>query len=416
MPDYNGYFLKVSLANGTTAMVRDYDLNDLLATKGALITASGTPADNGIARLMAIPANPEDEGKVLQLNNGLPSWASASAASGVNDADLYIQLNNGTATKLFSANSANAATLSFAEGTTNGAIAISDGSSTVNIPIHGLGDAAYTSITNLENTLVSDDFAKKSDIGDANLVLSLNGVTSTLFTANTTVPSSLSFAEGSTNGAIAVNGTAILVHGLGSAAYAETSDFDEAGTAATAEQNAKDYADNLIAGLGSVMEVKGTTTTVPTSTTGNETGDVWIISNPSNPDDEHNGEEYVWTGEAWEMMGKNNIDLSEYTKTEDLGALALKDSVSVPANTFVTGISATTAVENISAINQSVYSLTAYTPGSDAQLVVTDGVLSLSGGVAPIITRTQVNPASITITHNTYSAIKNSAVIPLTLS
>lgn len=40
-----------------------------------------------------------------------------------------------------------------------------------------------------------------------------------------------SVAEGSTNGTIAVDGTDVVVHGLGSAAYASTSDFDATGSA-----------------------------------------------------------------------------------------------------------------------------------------------------------------------------------------
>ena len=44
-----------------------------------------------------------------------------------------------------------------------------------------------------------------------------------------------SIAEGTANGTIAVNGKDVKVHGLGSAAYAETTAFDEAGAAAKAQ-------------------------------------------------------------------------------------------------------------------------------------------------------------------------------------
>ena len=43
-----------------------------------------------------------------------------------------------------------------------------------------------------------------------------------------------SIAEGSTNGTVSVDGTDVSVHGLGSAAYANTSAFDASGTASTA--------------------------------------------------------------------------------------------------------------------------------------------------------------------------------------
>lgn len=50
-------------------------------------------------------------------------------------------------------------------------------------------------------------------------------------------------AESTVNGSILVDGKEVAVHGLGSAAYVNTDDFDAAGSAATAETNAKAYTD-----------------------------------------------------------------------------------------------------------------------------------------------------------------------------
>ena len=50
-------------------------------------------------------------------------------------------------------------------------------------------------------------------------------------------------AESTVNGSILVDGKEVAVHGLGSAAYANTDDFDAHGSAATAESNAKKYTD-----------------------------------------------------------------------------------------------------------------------------------------------------------------------------
>lgn len=52
--------------------------------------------------------------------------------------------------------------------------------------------------------------------------------------------------SGSVNGTIAVKGTDVAVKGLGSAAFADTSAFDAAGSANTALDNAKKYADDKI--------------------------------------------------------------------------------------------------------------------------------------------------------------------------
>ena len=53
-------------------------------------------------------------------------------------------------------------------------------------------------------------------------------------------------ATGATNGSISVKGTDIAVKGLGSAAYTEATAYDVSGAAATAEANAKAYADKEI--------------------------------------------------------------------------------------------------------------------------------------------------------------------------
>ena len=53
--------------------------------------------------------------------------------------------------------------------------------------------------------------------------------------------------EGAANGTIAVKGTDVSVHGLGSAAFTASSAYDKAGAAATAETNAKKHAEDKIA-------------------------------------------------------------------------------------------------------------------------------------------------------------------------
>ena len=416
------YFLQVKLSDNTQSKVRDAEIDALMQTKGAILTSNGI--SNNLANFTSIAAGATNQ--ILAMGSaGLPVWTSASAAAGVNDANLDIKLNSANATKLFSANSNTAATLSF--------------------------------------------------------------------------------ASGSTDGSIAINGTNVSITGLKSAAFQETTAFDAAGAAATAEQNAKNYADGLISGLGSVMEVKGTTTTVPTSTTGNETGDVWIVSNPGN---EHNGEEYVWTGSAWELMGKNDIDLSGYVaksdvvpsvtsgvalatiggqtiyapaaaaqqqadwaqatttsvtfiknkpdlsvyaKTTDLSdyvtkdsvvpgvtsgislgtvggttiympsaaslsstlglkGLAFKDNVSVPANTFVTNITSTANNQDVVGIGATGASKISAFTGGAAAFTVENGVLSLDYTPATLTYGNATTSTLATINVNNYTATKNSAM------
>lgn len=103
-----------------------------------------------------------------------------------------------------------------AEGATNGTIAV-DGK---DISVHGLGSAAYTEST-----------AYATAAQGAKADTAIQGI-----------------SKGDNNGEIkytvdGTNYTAVSVHGLGSAAYTNSSAYDAAGMAATAENNAKAYTD-----------------------------------------------------------------------------------------------------------------------------------------------------------------------------
>lgn len=233
------YFLQVKLSDNTQSKVRDAEIDALMQTKGAILTSNGI--SNNLANFTSIA--PGTTNQILAMGSaGLPVWTSASAAAGVNDADLNIKLNSANATKLFSANSNTAATLSF--------------------------------------------------------------------------------ASGSTNGAIAINGTDVAVKGLKSAAFQEASAFDAAGAAATAEQNAKTYTDGKISDLGKVMTVVGTGASLPAS--GTNQGDVYIVTSGTDA-----GKEYVWTGSAWELLGQNEIDLSGYVQIAAVTPVATTNGVTI---------------------------------------------------------------------------------------
>lgn len=75
-----------------------------------------------------------------------------------------------------------------------------------------------------------------------------NSVQTTLNKADSALQASDITATGAegTNGTITVKGNEIAVKGLGSAAYASTTDFDAANSASAAEASAKAYADSLV--------------------------------------------------------------------------------------------------------------------------------------------------------------------------
>ena len=83
--------------------------------------------------------------------------------------------------------------------------------------------------------------------GEVTLIKLASGVQTSLGLADTAVQSvTESDATTGTNGTITVDGTEVAVKGLGSAAFTETSAYDLAGSALSAENNAKAYAEGLL--------------------------------------------------------------------------------------------------------------------------------------------------------------------------
>jgi SepF-like predicted cell division protein (DUF552 family) len=95
-------------------------------------------------------------------------------------------------------------------------------------------------------TEITDSAIVTAKIADKNVTLDklADAVQTSLGKADSALQSK-DIATGGDNGTISVSGTDVAVKGLASAAYAETTDFDAAGSAGTAETNAKSYADGL---------------------------------------------------------------------------------------------------------------------------------------------------------------------------
>ena len=83
----------------------------------------------------------------------------------------------------------------------------------------------------------------------------LDSTVNAALTAAGTALQAADITEGATNGTIAVDGTDVAVHGLGTAAYAATTDFDAAGSAAAVLGSASDtYASNTVYGAKKYAE------------------------------------------------------------------------------------------------------------------------------------------------------------------
>lgn len=104
--------------------------------------------------------------------------------------------------------------------TTNGQVKFRMSSNQLKGTVNGLKSAAYTE---------SSAYATAAQGTKADSALQQSSITS-----------------GSANGTIAVSGSDVAVKGLGSAAYTNSTAYDTKGSAATAETNAKEYADSLM--------------------------------------------------------------------------------------------------------------------------------------------------------------------------
>lgn len=196
--------------------------------------------------------------------------------------------------------------------------------------------------------------------GNANTVgISGSGATTVSFAngkitiSSTDNNTTYTFGEGTTDGAFTVtpsdgSSQSIKVHGLGSAAYTDSSAYATAAqgtlaanampksggtftgapiwaTVPTADNHLanKKYVDDTIgAKVTSMFKFKGTKATVDDlPTTGNTIGDVWHV--------EADHTEYVWAvvdgalNPSWEALG-GTVDLSGYTLKTDLKSLTFK--------------------------------------------------------------------------------------------
>ena len=126
------------------------------------------------------------------------------------------------------------------EGGTNGTIAVKG----TDVPVHGLGSAAYsnTSAFDAAGAATAAETRAKS-YADS---LASNYATAAQGTKADSALQKADIVESSTNGAISVKGTDVAIHGLKSAAYTDSSAYDPAGSASTAETNAKAYTDTAL--------------------------------------------------------------------------------------------------------------------------------------------------------------------------
>lgn len=112
-----------------------------------------------------------------------------------------------------------------------------------------IADNAVTTVKILNKAITTDKIADEAVTADkiADEAITADKIDSTLMQTITAGGNAVKqVVTGTINGAIAVDGVNVPVFGLKSAAFTDSTDYDAAGAAATAESNAKAYADGLL--------------------------------------------------------------------------------------------------------------------------------------------------------------------------
>lgn len=163
-----------------------------------------------------------------------------------------------------------------------------------------------------------------------------------------------------------------------------------------AEQNAKDYADDLVEGLGSVLNFKGIVDTeADLPTEGNKQGDVYNVKTTARG----TSAEFVYiTDKGWEELG-DVLDLSAYdTRTVTEGKIATAKSEAITAANGYTD----SLVGEIKDSEGAVVTVKSYVDGldsaMDARMDVVEAAIGAGGSVAAQI-KAEIEKLDATVTN-----------------
>lgn len=232
------------------------ELNDKIEAQEVSLEVAATPT-SGYAKTYVFKKGTAEMGKI-----DIPKDLVVSSGTIVEDpagqpAGTYIELtlNDASASKIYINVEDLVDAYTAAAGATQVQLAISATNEISASIVAGSITATELAANAVETTKIKDgavnaikiatDAIETDKIKDKNVTKAklAQDVQDSLDAADSAIQS---VAEGTTNGTIAVDGTDVAVHGLKSAAYAETSAFDAAGSAAAAETNAKAYTDTAL--------------------------------------------------------------------------------------------------------------------------------------------------------------------------
>lgn len=302
------------------------------------------------------------DGKVTNVTYGAPETVAIPTYTLTSTSEGNVTITGGETDSTVAINGfstiaglARSAVQTVANGTANGTILV-DGEA---VSVGGLGSAAYTESSSYANAAMGElanTAVQPEDLGSAAYNNSADFATAAQGSLAASALQPADITTGTTRGAISVDGTAVAVNGLGTAAYANTDAFDAAGTAAGigsaingvvsamntrlngAETNISAL-QTTVEGLGNALHFVGAGGTASRPEEG-EDGDVYL--------DTDTGIEYVWSNGAWVEFG--NPD--HLTKAQADGYYApinvLSSNYSGTDAQTITAITATNGVITVS--------------------------------------------------------------------
>ena len=192
-----------------------------------------------------------------------------------------------------SIDSSNTGVRSVVTGTSNGTIRVNTGGTTTNVPVKGLGTAAYTS---------SDTYAPKTHYHASSDVTSMNGY---------------SIASSYT----AIKTTDSLNAAIGKLEKHFDDKQNKTDTIENAEKATKDASGNVItttyatkAEVSAIPKFKIEVVSALPAT--GDTATVYLVQEPSSSGNMYT--EYIYVNSNWELLGGQNVDLTGYLKSNQI--------------------------------------------------------------------------------------------------
>lgn len=330
------------------------------------------------------------DGKVTNVTYGAPEKVAIPTYTLTSESEGNVTITGGETDSTVAINGfstiaglARSAVQTVANGTANGTILV-DGEA---VSVGGLGSAAYTDASAYATAAqgeLADSAVQPEDLGTAAYKNSTDFATAAQGSLAASALQPADITTGTTRGAISVDGTAVAVNGLGSAAYVNTDAFDAAGTAAGIG--------SAINGVVGAMNTRlnGAETNISTLQTkvndlGNALHFVGAGDTASRPEDGEDGDVYLDTETNIEYVYSNGAWV-EFGNPEHL-TKAQADGYYAPINILSSNYSGTTA--------QTITSITA----SDGVITATSEAISIPStqvtGLGALATKDTVEQSEV---------------------